>query len=174
MKGAFLVLPLMTLLAGVAACDNDDDSPTDPSDETVTFLAQLLPANEIPAITGPEAAGSGTARIVFRLDRDGSNAISDADADFQVTLAGFPTNTALTMAHIHDGEADDIGDIVVNTGLVAGQVTLTTGATTFTREGINVPPTLAQRIIDTPSDFYFNVHSSLNPSGVARGQLVKQ
>jgi hypothetical protein len=31
-----------------------------------------------------------------------------------------------------------------------------------------------QSIIDNPANFYFNVHSSLNPGGVARGQLVKQ
>lgn len=173
MRRLFLALSLTIVLAGSVACDNDD-SPTDPSDETVTFLAQLLPSNEIPVVTGAEAVGSGTARIVFRLDRDGANAITDAAAEFQVTLAGFPPNTALTMAHIHEGEADEVGDIVVNTSLVAGQVTLTTGATTFTREDINVPPTLAQQIINTPSDFYFNVHSSLNPSGVVRGQLVRQ
>ena len=31
-----------------------------------------------------------------------------------------------------------------------------------------------QSIIDNPAGFYFNVHSSTNPGGVARGQLVKQ
>ena len=30
--------------------------------------ASLAPANEIPTVTGPEAKGSGTARIDFRLD----------------------------------------------------------------------------------------------------------
>jgi hypothetical protein len=173
MKRLILLLPLAVVLAATA-CDNDDDSPTDPSDETVTFLAQLSPGSEIPAVTGVEAAGSGTVRIVLRLDRNSSNTITDAQADFQVTLAGFPPNTPLTMAHIHEGEADEVGDIVVNTNLAAGQVTLTTGATTFAREDINVPPTLAQQIINEPADFYFNVHSSLNPSGMARGQLVKQ
>jgi hypothetical protein len=173
MPRLLLLVPVMAMLAIAAAC-GDDDSPTDPSDETVTFLAQLSPANEIPAVTGAEASGSGTARIEFRLERDSANAVTDAEADFQVTLAGFPPNTALTMAHIHDGEADEIGDIVVNTGLAAGQVTLTTGTATFVREDINVPPALAQQILDAPDDFYFNVHSTLNPSGVARGQLVKQ
>jgi hypothetical protein len=173
MTRLIFLLPLAAMLAAAAACDNND-SPTDPSDETVTFLAQLSPASEIPAVTGAEAAGSGTARIVFRLDRDSANTITDAEADFQVTLAGFPPNTALTMAHIHDGKANEVGDIVVNTNLAAGQVTLTTGATTFAREDINVPPSLAQQIINTPSEFYFNVHTSLNPAGVARGQLVKQ
>lgn len=174
MTRLLLLLPLAATLAATSACDNNDDSPTNPSDETVTFLAQLSPANEIPAVTGAEATGGGTARIVFRLDRNSTNTITDAEAEFQVTLAGFPPNTALTMAHIHDGNAKEVGDIVVNTNLVAGQVTLTTGATTFTRDDINVPPTLAQQIISTPSEFYFNVHSSLNPSGMARGQLVKQ
>ena len=174
MTRLILLLPLAAMLAAVAACDNNDDSPTDPSDETVTFLAQLSPASEIPAVTGAEAVGSGTARIVFRLDRDSANTITDAEADFQVTLAGFPPNTALTMAHIHDGNVKEVGDIVVNTNLAAGQVTLTTGATTFNRDDINVPPSLAQQIINTPSEFYFNVHTSLNPAGVARGQLVKQ
>jgi hypothetical protein len=173
MKRLLLLVPVMAMLAIAAAC-NGDDSPTDPSDETVTFLAQLSPANEIPAVTGAEASGSGTARIVFRLERGSANAITDAEADFQVTLAGFPPNTALTMAHIHDGEADEIGDIVVNTGLAAGQVTLTTGTATFTKEDINVPPALAQQILDAPDEFYFNVHSTLNTAGVARGQLVKQ
>jgi hypothetical protein len=173
MKRLPLLVPVMTTLVFAAAC-NGDDSPTDPSDETVTFLSQLSPANEIPAVTGAEARGSGTARIVFRLERDSANAITDAEADFQVTLAGFPPNTALTMAHIHVGESDDVGDIVVNTGLAAGQVTLTTGTSTFVREDINVTPTLAQQILNAPDDYYFNVHTTLNPSGVARGQLVKQ
>ena len=173
MKRLLLLVPVMVTFTFGVAC-NGDDSPTDPSDETVTFLAQLSPANEIPAVTGAEASGSGTARIVFRLERDSANAITDAEADFQVTLAGFPPNTALTMAHIHAGEADDVGDVVVNTRLAPGQVTLTTGTATFVREDINVPPVLATQILNASDDYYFDVHTTLNPSGVARGQLVKQ
>jgi hypothetical protein len=172
MKRLLVLVPVLATLAIAPACN--DDSPTDPSDETVTFLAQLSPAKEIPPVTGVEASGAGTARIVLRLQRGSGNTITDADADFQVTLAGFPPNTALTMAHIHEGEADEVGDIVVNTGLAAGQVTLTTGTTTFVKEDINVPPALAQQIIDAAGDFYFNVHSTLNTTGMARGQLAKQ
>ena len=32
----------------------------------------------------------------------------------------------------------------------------------------------AQQIIDNPNGYYFNVHTTLNPGGAARGQLVKQ
>jgi hypothetical protein len=174
MKRVLFLVPIVAVLTVATACNGDDDSPTDPSDETVTFLAQLSPANTIPAVTGAEATGGGTARIVFRLERNSANAITDAEADFQVTLAGFPPNAALTMAHIHEGEDDDSGDIVVNTGLAGGQVTLTTGAASFVRDDINVSPTLAQQIIDNPDEFYFDVHSVANASGMARGQLVKQ
>ncbi|MDA1305817.1 MAG: CHRD domain-containing protein [Acidobacteria bacterium] len=33
--------------------------------------------------------------------------------------------------------------------------------------------TIVQRILDTPSAFYLNVHSTLNPGGVVRAQLVR-
>ena len=119
--------------------------------------------------------GSGTARIVFRLERDSANAITDAEADFQVTLAGFPPNTALTMAHIHNNVAGQTGPIVIDTGLTPGQVTLGSGAGNFARDGIPLANlTLVQNIISNPSQYYFNVHSSLNGTGMARGQLVKQ
>ena len=32
----------------------------------------------------------------------------------------------------------------------------------------------AQNIINNPGGFYYNVHSTLNPGGFARGQLVRQ
>jgi hypothetical protein len=35
-------------------------------------------------------------------------------------------------------------------------------------------PEVAQAIINTPENYYFNVHSTINPGGVARGQLRRQ
>jgi len=60
---------------------------------------------------------------------------------------------------------------VVSTTLVAGEVTVTNGVASFTKAGITVLPELAQRILNNPAGFYFNVHSNLNPGGFARGQL---
>jgi hypothetical protein len=40
--------------------------------------------------------------------------------------------------------------------------------------GQNVDATNLQAIIDNPAGYYFNVHSTQNGGGVARGQLVKQ
>jgi hypothetical protein len=36
-----------------------------------------------------------------------------------------------------------------------------------------VDAALEQTILNNPAGFYFNVHSTLNPGGVARGQLVR-
>ena len=175
--GAVLIA---STLGFAAACD--DDGPTDPTDETITFTAQLSPANEVPAVTNAESTGSGTATIVLDVERDAAGTITSATVNFQVNLAGFPVNTpaALTMAHIHTGAAGVNGAILVDTGLAASEVTLTTGAGAFTKNGIGnsgpngITVAEAQDIINSPAGFYFNVHSVLNPGGMARGQLVKQ
>jgi hypothetical protein len=80
----------------------------------------------------------------------------------------------LNAAHIHRGGVGVNGEVVVNTGLTAGEVVLTSGSATVTKNGVAITPALAQEIIGNPAGFYFNVHSALNTGGVARGQLVRQ
>ena len=137
-------------------------------------MAQLSPANEVPPVTNAEAGGSGTATIDLDVNRNGSGTITDATAKFEVTLTGFPGPTPLTMAHIHSGMSGTTGSIIVDTGLMAGEVGLANGSGGFTKGSINVSSTVAQDIINNPGSFYFNVHSVLNPGGMARGQLVRQ
>lgn len=66
------------------------------------------------------------------------------------------------------------GPPAVATGLTTGQVVLTNGAGSFSRDGISVSGSTAQNLISTPGNFYFNVHTVLTTSGAARGQLVRQ
>jgi hypothetical protein len=162
----------VSLLATAAACDND--SPTDPSDETATFTAQLSPANEVPLVMNAEASGSGSVTITMHLMRDAAGTLTAATADFAVTLTGFPTTTQPTMAHIHPGAVGVNGGILVNTGLVPGEVTLVAGAGSFMKTGVSVPAADAQNILNGPASFYFNVHTLLNEGGAVRGQLVRQ
>jgi hypothetical protein len=170
MKCTFIaVLGLITCL-GLAACN--DKSPTSPSD-TVKLTAQLSPANEVPPVANGEASGSGTVTVTMHLTRDGAGTITAATADFDVAMTGFPANTPLTMAHIHTGAVGVSGPVLVNTGLSSGEVTLATGAGSFSKNGVSVPAATAQDILANPAGFYFNVHTLLNPTGVARGQLLK-
>jgi hypothetical protein len=170
-----LSVVLVALLLFGAAC-KDEQPPAAPSGPqmTFTFSATLSPANENPPIAGPEATGSGTATITMNVTRDAAGAITGGTINFQVSLTGFPSTTAITIAHIHTGAPGTNGGIAVNTGLTAGEVTLTGGAGSFTKNNVVIPSvTLANEFIVNPNGYYFNVHSSANPGGVVRGPLVR-
>jgi hypothetical protein len=169
MMRSFRTLAAVAILAVAIGCDK-----TSPSSESVTFTAQLSPANEVPPVVNAEASCSGTVTIVLRVNRDSGGAITSATADFQVNMTGCPNGTQLTLAHIHRGAVGVAGNVVVDTGLAPGQVVLAGGAGSFTRTGISVTASLAQEILSGPAGFYFNVHSVLNGTGVVRGQLVRQ
>ncbi len=165
---------LATLLA--SGCSSSSSSPSSPTSgaTSVRFTAALSPAQETPAITNAEATGSGTATIDFTLTRDANGTITAAATNFQVTVQGFPSTTVVNIAHIHTGATGVSGPVLVNTTVNPGEVVLTNGAGSFTRTGITMSAATAQSIIDNPAGFYFNVHTTLNPGGVMRGQLVKQ
>jgi ABC-type glycerol-3-phosphate transport system substrate-binding protein len=157
-------------------CSSNSTSPSTTTSGSVTtrFTATLLPANETPPITNGESVGSGTVTIDFTQTRDASGTITAAVTNFAVDMKGFPPTAVVNIAHIHTGAAGVAGPILVNTTTNPGEVVLTNGAGNFTRVGISMPVATAQSIIDNPSGFYFNVHTTLNPGGVMRGQLVKQ
>jgi CHRD domain-containing protein len=168
-------LLLVTLaFAAIAAGCGKDSSPTNPSPAKPTFTADLRPANEVPAVTDAEASGSGTATITFDVTRDSAGNVTAGTATFVVNLTGFPAGTAINIAHIHQGAAGTNGTIVFNTQLAAGEVNLANGSGSFTKSGV-APADVAtfNAILNNPAGYYFNVHSTLHPGGVARGQLVR-
>jgi hypothetical protein len=165
-----------------AACD-DDDTPTTPGNSNtgpIVFTATLNTANEVPALSNTtEAACTGSATMTMNVPRDASTgAVTGAGTiDFSFTIASCPANTIIMLAHIHAARSGVQGSVVVNTGLSsANQVTLANGSTTapITATGRQVDQTLATQIANDPASFYFNAHTVLNPSGVVRGQLVRQ
>ena len=165
--------PAIALLVcvSVVACE---DNPTAPEDDEVMFTAQLSPANEVPPVTNADASGSGTVTIRLEVRRDSAGSITSATADFDVTLAGFVPATSVSGAHIHSGAAGVNGPVEVNSGVTIGQVVLTNGTGSFTRQGITVTPEDAQNMINNPAGFYVNVHTVLSPDGAVRGQLSMQ
>ena len=164
-------LLLLGLIAFTAACSNSTTQPSAASPNTFTFSATLLPANEVPPVTNAESVGRGTAAITLVVTKDG-NTITAATVTFNVSLTAFPAGTNLTAAHIHEGGATCACPVRVQTSLSSGEVVLTTGAGGFTKT-FAAPADTAQSMINSPDSFYFNVHTTLNPGGVARGQLVK-
>ena len=160
------------LAIGSVACGKSSTEPSAPVKPT--FTAALSPANEVPPITNAESTGRGTATITFDVTKDAAGNITSGTVTFVADLTGFPAGTPFNIAHIHQAAAGVNGSVVVNTSLAAGQVVASAaGTASFTRSGIAAEPALLQQIINNPAGFYFNVHSTLNPGGVARGQLVK-
>ena len=137
-----------------------------------SFTAALSPANEVPPVTNAESGVSGTANITFVTTKDAAGNITSATVTFAVTLGGFPAGSAINIAHIHEGPSTCVCPVVVNTTLGPGDVTVANGLTSFTKT-VSAAADVTQRILANPSGFYFNVHSTLNPGGVARGTLVK-
>jgi hypothetical protein len=158
-KGMMLAMGLAATLI-VGACGDDDDDGTSPTQET--FTASLTPAAERPdPVTG--STGTGTATVSFT----GSGGIT-----YNVS-ANSLTSTA-TMAHIH-GPADAsaaaqiIAPLTISatgTGMTATGTITTTAVSTISLDSL--------KALLRNGKAYVNVHTTTNPNGEVRGQLVKQ
>lgn len=164
---------LAVSLVMVSACAGTDSPSTPSGSGTQTFTAALRPSEEVPPVSGAESAGGGTATITLNASKDAAGNVTSATATFVVNLNGFPGATPINMAHIHQAAAGQNGDVVVSTTLAPGEVTLNGGSGAFNRSGVTVTPEIANQLMTNPAGFYFNVHSTLNPGGAARGQLVR-
>lgn len=164
----------------LSACGSSPTTPTSTAPpNTIVFTAQLSAANEVPPITNADANARGTATITFNLTRDAAGTITAATVNFVYSLTGFPAGTTIRLSHIHEGAAGVAGSVKIDTGLgtTVNAFALADGTAsnvTFSNVAVTGDISIVQSILSNPSNYYFNVHSVLNPSGAVRGQLVKQ
>lgn len=157
-----LTLTAVTLLVfGVAGCGSKS-GPTAPSTATI-FTVQLSALNEVPPVTNAEATARGTA--VVTIDSVANK------IDFSVSLNSFTAGSVINVAHIHRAPAGTTAGVLLSTGLTAGSVTLTNGSGTFSFQSVPAGAADIADMIANPQNYYFNVHSALNPGGAIRGQL---
>ena len=168
------MLVALGLAATFAACGSDSTTAPSNDQNVAVFTVNMLASNEVPPTAGAEADARGTATITFNLTRDGSGNLTSATAKFDVTMSGFPSTSVINIAHIHPGTAGVNGNVLVNTTLAPGDVTLNSnGIAQFTKSNINLTVANAQAIMANPAGFYFNVHTAANPTGAIRGQLSR-
>ena len=155
---AVALVAAITSASLVAACDDDDDI-TDPEEEE--FAVVMNGSSERPNPVTTTATGSAS------LEFTGSGAIS-------ITINVNGLSGAASAAHIH-GPADATqaaGPIVTFTGLstsTSGQ--LVTGTITAT----DSPATISLDSLKTlfrNGKAYINVHTTANPGGEIRGQIL--
>ena len=87
-------------------------------------------------------------------------------------LGGFPDSMSVIAAHIHNAPAG------VNAGIFIGLVGVfpvveSDGLWQFSATVHLLSAAAVQNLLANPAAFYFNVHSAVNPGGVARGQLFR-
>jgi hypothetical protein len=149
-------------------------TPTPTPQNKFVFLADLKTSNEVPAITNAEATCAGKGTFTLNVTKDASGTITTANALFETDVTGCPAGTAINIGHIHKEVAGKNGSVVINSGLAAGELTLSGGAGKINKTTPTVDAALAADIIASPANYYMNWHSTLNPGGVIRGQLTRQ
>lgn len=140
--------------------------------ETLTAVQYLSPANEVPPITGLNATGGFAVTIV--INRDANGAITGGTVTFLGTVS-FPGAVTITGLHIHEGSAIVSAGVVINSGIsAANPIVLPTGSGLIQLPPVTVTNTaLLERILKNPAGFYVNLHTTVNPGGAIRGQIVR-
>lgn len=143
------------------------------SAETLIFVGDMRGANEVPAV----ATTSYASAVMFaHVVKDATGKVVSGTVDFNIT-AQFSDAFTVTGLHIHDGAAGVNGPVRIDSGL-SGTNTLavTAGRNLVQRSGqVREDNTAAiatlQGMLANPGNYYVNIHTTINPGGMLRGQL---
>lgn len=150
-----------------AACGEAEeavDAVREQAEETATTIA-----DKVEGVTRLTAELSGAAARPDPGDPDGSGTATvnidatEAKVCYEVAVQNLDRPTGM---HIHEGQADASGPVVVPLTTPAGTNTTTTGCADADRG-------LLGRLVARPGDFYINVHTDRFPAGAVRGQLAQ-
>ena len=143
--------------------------------EVHQFEATLSPSNENPAVT--TAAAIGEANIGIRVERAANGTITEAIVDFDLEVyLGAAQN--LVALHIHRAAPGANGPIVISSGGLdfnTDPVAAAAGDVRIYRQRVaNMDPAVLAAVagvLANPGNYYVNLHSTANRSGMVRGQL---
>lgn len=140
--------------------------------EVVTVSVLMSPANEVPPIAGLTA--SAGMEVTINITRDGTGAITSATARFLGSVT-FPGSITVTGLHIHEGVTGANGGVRIDSGLsAANPLAFANGTGLIDRTSNAITDTaLLTRLLTNPTGFYVNLHTSVNPAGALRAQIVK-
>jgi hypothetical protein len=135
------------------------------SAQVVVATATLGGGDETPILL---SGAAGTAEV----------AVDVAAKEFAVTLRIFNIPTTTTAGHIHVGSKGIAGPVVIDFPAIAGRLgdfvtTFRVGEASFRANaaiGINTIDDVIQAVAN--GNAYVNIHTTTNPGGEIRGQLV--
>ena len=145
------LLFLLTLVALIATPVVSADAPA-----PTTFVAVLSAGEEVPHCAAATDAARGVA--VFHVVDQATGTV-----EYRIVANNLPGT--ITASHIHLAPKGVAGPVVQPLALMPGEENGVIGSGTFTN------PALLAAIQANPQAYYVNVHSTVCPSGVIRGQL---
>ncbi len=145
----------------IAAAGCGGGSSTGGLDVEQSFIVPLNSAKEVPAPKPTQA--TGTAQVVAYPAR----------IDFQLSAINI---SGITMAHIHSGAVGVAGPVIVTLFLPAtatGQISGVFAVGSLDASNLPSGVTVASlKTLLSSGNAYVNVHTTANPTGEIRGQLV--
>lgn len=143
--------------------------------ETLIFLGDMRGANEVPAVSN---TSYGSAVMFAHIVKDASGKVVSGTVDFKIT-GQFSDAFTVTGLHIHDGAAGVNGPVRVDSGLNGtNTLAVPAGRTLIERSGQVVADNAAglatlNGMLTNPGGYYVNLHTTVNPGGMMRGQLYR-
>lgn len=136
------------------------------------FQVNMLPANEVPPVTGLSANAVTDVPVYTLRNADGT--VAAGTVIFDVNFRGFPASTSFTGLHIHEAAAGTAGGIVIQPPSTFTATTDTGNGNAFRTITVSTANAIAalNRLVQNPAGFYINLHTSVNPSGAMRAQLT--
>ena len=129
------------------------------------------PAKEVPAVTS-DAKGTGVPTFIATRDANGN--INAGTVSFETTY-NFSSPVTFSGWHIHSGGPTVAGPVVINTAISATSTDGQNVTTGTIRRRVDVTTgaalTALQGIYSNATNYYLNIHTTVNPGGVMRGQL---
>lgn len=142
---------------------------------TKFYLALMQPQNEVPPVTDTSSA-SALIMIHGMLDSSGNVVSGSVDFDIETRFSGAVTITGL---HIHNAAAGTAGPIVIPTDINGSDnsIAVDVNGRVRIRKQVQFPSAAVttaaiQDLLAHPQNYYVNLHTSANPAGAMRGQLV--
>lgn len=124
------------------------------TDDEVQLTAELTPDAEVPGPGDDGASGSF----------EGTMELREASGELCYELNASGIGSEVVSAHIHRGEVDEAGEIVIELQApVEGS-----SSACVTVEAMDLVP-----LLEETSSYYVNVHSQDHPDGAVRGQLER-